>query len=49
MTAACSQHALDTDAERVILFTDVSNPTSNGIYQRLGFRPIDDRVLLRYL
>jgi predicted GNAT family acetyltransferase len=48
VTAACSQHALDTGAEQVILFTDLSNPTSNGVYRRLGFRPLDDRLVLRY-
>jgi RimJ/RimL family protein N-acetyltransferase len=48
VTAACTQHALDTGAEQVILFTDLSNPTSNGVYQRLGYRPIDDRVAVRY-
>jgi predicted GNAT family acetyltransferase len=24
----------------VILFTDLANPTSNALYQRLGYRPI---------
>lgn len=47
VTAVCSQHALDTDANQVILFTDVANPTSNGIYQRLGYRPVLDRVVLK--
>jgi RimJ/RimL family protein N-acetyltransferase len=48
VTAACSQHALDTGAEQVVLFTDLANPTSNGVYQRLGYRPLDDRLVLRY-
>ena len=49
VTAACTQHALDTGADQVILFTDVSNPTSNGVYQRLGYRPLDeDRLILRF-
>jgi predicted GNAT family acetyltransferase len=48
VTAACTQHALDTGAEQVILFTDLANPTSNAIYQRLGYRPIDDRMILHY-
>jgi predicted GNAT family acetyltransferase len=29
-----------------VLYTDVSNPTSNALYQRLGYRPVEDRVLL---
>ena len=24
------------------LFTDLANPTSNSIYQRIGYRPITD-------
>jgi predicted GNAT family acetyltransferase len=48
VTAACSRHALDTGTEQVILFTDLSNPTSNGVYRRLGYQPLDDRLVLRY-
>jgi predicted GNAT family acetyltransferase len=25
-----------------ILYTDLSNPTSNAIYQRLGYRPVGE-------
>ncbi|MFL6160682.1 MAG: GNAT family N-acetyltransferase [Jatrophihabitantaceae bacterium] len=48
VTAACSQHALDTGAQQVVLFTDLANPTSNGIYRRLGYQPLEDRLVLRY-
>lgn len=48
VTTACTQHALDTGAEQVILFTDLANPTSNAIYRRLGYRPIEDRMILHY-
>jgi len=48
-TYACSQDALDQGAEQVVLFTDLANPTSNGIYQQLGYRPIDDRLVLRLI
>jgi predicted GNAT family acetyltransferase len=24
----------------VVLFTDLANPTSNALYQRLGYRPV---------
>ena len=47
-TAVCSQDALDSGAEHVVLYTDLANPTSNGIYRRLGYRPVEDRQLLRY-
>jgi RimJ/RimL family protein N-acetyltransferase len=39
---AISQQALADGAERVVLHTDLSNPTSNAIYQRLGYRPVQD-------
>ncbi len=45
-TAAVSQAALDAGARDVVLFTDLANPTSNSIYQRLGYRPVHDRVIL---
>nr|WP_240724225.1 GNAT family N-acetyltransferase [Frankia sp. B2] len=32
-----SQAALDAGAHEVLLFTDPADPTSNGVYQRLGF------------
>ncbi|GAA0534958.1 GNAT family N-acetyltransferase [Paractinoplanes ferrugineus] len=47
-TAAVTQHALDQGAESVVLFTDLANPTSNGLYQRLGYRPVEDRVAVRF-
>ena len=40
--AALSQHLLDRGWERCSLFTDLSNPTSNRIYQQLGYRPVRD-------
>jgi GNAT superfamily N-acetyltransferase len=36
-SAAVTQWALDTGADHVVLFTDLANPTSNSIYQRIGF------------
>lgn len=49
VTAACSQDALDGGARQVVLFTDQANPTSNGIYQQIGFRALDDRLILRFV
>ncbi len=34
-------------AEGLCLFTDLANPTSNGVYQRIGYRPVVDMVNLR--
>ncbi len=47
VTAASSRAALAAGARSVVLFTDLANPTSNALYQRLGYRPVLDRVLLR--
>jgi RimJ/RimL family protein N-acetyltransferase len=44
VTAAASRLALDQGAEHVVLFTDVANPVSNSIYQRIGFRPVGDAL-----
>jgi ribosomal protein S18 acetylase RimI-like enzyme len=47
VTAAISRAAQAAGARSVVLFTDLANPTSNALYQRLGYRPVEDRVLLR--
>jgi predicted GNAT family acetyltransferase len=31
-----------------VLFTDLANPTTNAIYQQIGYRPVEDRVILRF-
>ncbi|MCX4235198.1 GNAT family N-acetyltransferase [Streptomyces ortus] len=38
VTAAVSRAALSAGAREVVLFTDWANPTSNALYQRLGYR-----------
>jgi GNAT superfamily N-acetyltransferase len=40
--AALSQAILDAGADYCTLFTNLANPTSNRIYQRLGYRPVCD-------
>ncbi|MFE2044897.1 GNAT family N-acetyltransferase [Streptomyces sp. NPDC059477] len=37
-TVTVSQAALDAGAEDVVLYTNLANPTSNALYQRLGYR-----------
>ncbi|HEX4721852.1 MAG TPA: GNAT family N-acetyltransferase, partial [Pseudonocardiaceae bacterium] len=44
VTAAAARWALDRDADHVVLFTDLANPVSNSIYQRIGFRPVADAL-----
>jgi len=48
VTAAVSRAALDSGASNVVLFTDQANPASNALYQRLGFDPVEERVVLRF-
>lgn len=40
--AALSQHLLDTGRAFCALFTDLDNPTSNHIYQDIGYRRLGD-------
>jgi GNAT superfamily N-acetyltransferase len=47
-TSVATQQALDLGATFVVLVTDLANPTSNGLYQRLGYRPIEDRVVVEF-
>jgi predicted GNAT family acetyltransferase len=48
VTAAVTRSALDAGAAHVVLFTDLANPTSNALYQRLGFRPVEDRTVVEF-
>jgi len=45
LTCVVSQAARDAGAGRVLLFTDLANPTSNALYQRLGYEPVEDRAV----
>lgn len=42
VTAAATQAQLDEGRRFVFLFTDLDNPTSNKIYQALGYEPVID-------
>ncbi|GAA4103913.1 GNAT family N-acetyltransferase [Nonomuraea soli] len=42
VTAFGSRYALDTRSQHVVLFTDLGNPTSNKIYQAIGYLPVSD-------
>lgn len=48
VTAAVSQQALDGGASEVLLYTDLANKVANSIYQRIGYRPVEDRVVLAF-
>lgn len=47
--AALSQLCLDQGYETVLLYTDLSNPTSNYIYQKIGFKPVADSISLKLI
>ncbi len=49
ITSAVSRKAVDDGAAEVVLYTDLANPTSNALYQRLGYRPVGDRIALDLL
>jgi uncharacterized protein len=42
VTAEMTQMLLDGGRRFCFLFTDLGNPTSNSIYQRIGYRPVAD-------
>ena len=42
LVAQVSQQALDSGRTFVFLFTDLANPTSNKIYQSIGYEPVND-------
>ncbi|MER7534642.1 GNAT family N-acetyltransferase [Streptomyces sp. NPDC097704] len=48
VTEAVSRAALDGGTAHVLLFTDLANPTSNALYQRLGYRPVTDHLGARF-
>lgn len=47
VTAVATRDVLDEGAVPV-LFTDLANPTPNDIYQRLGYRKVEDRTEFRF-
>jgi GNAT superfamily N-acetyltransferase len=48
VTAEAGRRAREAGAEEVLLYTDLANPTSNSIYQRIGYRAVEDRVVLAF-
>lgn len=48
VTTAVTRAALAAGAAGVVLFTDLSNPTSNDLYQRLGYQPLADHAELAF-
>ncbi|NLU74736.1 GNAT family N-acetyltransferase [Streptomyces sp. HNM0575] len=42
VTATLSRRTLEAGVRDVLLFTDLANPTSNALYQRIGYREVAD-------
>jgi GNAT superfamily N-acetyltransferase len=47
-TSAVSEAAVNQGIAEVLLYTDLANPTSNALYQRLGYQPVEDRIVLGF-
>jgi RimJ/RimL family protein N-acetyltransferase len=48
VTAAAAHLARDGGVQDVVLFADLANPTSNAIYQRIGFQAVADSVRVEF-
>lgn len=48
-TVEVSRAAIASGADEVLLFTDLANPTSNGLYQRIGYRPVADFAMYDFI
>jgi len=46
-TSAC-RRALDSGTTQLLIYADIDNPTSNTLYRRLGFEPVEERTTLRF-
>jgi len=49
VVAQISQLALNRGFTKCVLYTDLANPTSNSIYQKIGYNPICDSVMLKFV
>ena len=48
ITAAVTQRMFDEGFELCFLYTDMANPTSNAIYQRVGYEPQGESAMWRF-
>ena len=47
LVAALTEHVLDSGRQFAFLHTDLSNPTSNALYVRIGYRRVAELQMLR--
>ena len=48
LTAAVSRTVLDEGRRFCFLYTNVANPTANGIYRAIGYEPVTDALMVRF-
>ena len=48
VTAGISQLCLDRGMKSCVLYTDLANPTSNSIYQKIGYVPVCDSLEIKF-
>ncbi|MFF7632543.1 GNAT family N-acetyltransferase [Kitasatospora sp. NPDC008050] len=48
VTAGVSALAIERGAREVLLYTDVTNPVSNSIYPKIGYRPVAENLDLGF-
>lgn len=48
VVAAVTRSILDDGLDYAYLYTDLDNPTSNSLYQKIGYRPVGDSTLWRF-
>jgi len=48
LVAHLAHYILQSGKDFCVLYTDELNPTSNGIYQKIGFKPIGDSIYYRF-
>lgn len=46
--SALSVHLLATEADTCVLYAQLANPTSNGVYRSIGYRPVSEILLYRF-
>jgi predicted GNAT family acetyltransferase len=49
MVGELSRELFASGKRALFLTTDVANPTSNSIYQRIGFRPVADHFQFEFV
>ena len=47
--AHLSQHLLNEGYKYCSLYTDLANPTSNSIYMKIGYEPVADSIVYKFI